>query len=49
MQPDDALEFHPLATLFPPVGDAEFEALKEDIREHGQREAISKRSLEEKP
>jgi hypothetical protein len=49
MQPDDELEFHPLAMLFPPLDDAEFEALKTDIREHGLREAISKLSLEEKP
>ena len=41
MQPDDALEFHPLAMLFPPLDDAEFEALKEDIREHGLREPIT--------
>jgi hypothetical protein len=40
MQPNDALEFHPLATLFPPLNDTEFEALKEDIREHGLREDI---------
>ena len=33
MQPDDAPEFHPLAMLFPPLDDAEFEALREDIRE----------------
>ena len=41
MQPDDALEFHPLAMLFPPLDDAAFEALKEDIREHGLREPIT--------
>jgi hypothetical protein len=41
MQPGDALENHPLATLFPPLDDAEFEALKEDIREHGLREPIT--------
>ena len=41
MQPDDALEFHPLAMLFPPLDDAALEALKEDIREHGLREPIT--------
>ena len=33
MQPDDALEFHPLATIFPALDDAAFEALTEDIRQ----------------
>ena len=41
MQPDDGLEFHPLAMLFPPLDDAEFEALREDIREYGLREPIT--------
>ena len=40
MQPNDAIEFHSLATLFPPLDDAAFEALTEDIREHGLREDI---------
>ena len=40
MQPDDGLEFHPLAMLFPPLDDEEFKALKADIREHGLSEAI---------
>jgi hypothetical protein len=40
MQSRDALEYHPLATLFPPLDDAEFEALKENIRENGLREEI---------
>ena len=33
MQPDDELEFHPVAKLFPPLDDMEFEALKADIRQ----------------
>jgi hypothetical protein len=41
MQPDDALGLHPLAMLFPPLDDAEFEALREDIREHGLCEPIT--------
>jgi hypothetical protein len=40
MQPNDALEFHSLAALFPALNGADFEALKEDIREHGLREDI---------
>lgn len=32
--------FHPLASMFPPMTSAEFSALVEDIRQHGQKEAI---------
>ena len=34
------LKIHPAAELFPPMTEPEFLGLKEDIREHGQREAI---------
>jgi ParB-like chromosome segregation protein Spo0J len=33
-------EFHPLAELFPPLGDADLRELAEDIRAHGLREGI---------
>jgi hypothetical protein len=32
---------HELALVFPPMTEPEFAAFKEDIREHGQREAIT--------
>ena len=35
-----ALEFHPLANIFPLLGGEEFESLVEDIRRHGQHEPI---------
>lgn len=34
------LKIHPAAELFPPMTEAEFLGLKEDMREHGQRESI---------
>lgn len=36
----DALEFHPLANIFPLLEDEEFENLVTDIRRNGQREPI---------
>jgi len=33
--------FHPVADLFPPMTDAEYRELVEDIREHGQREPVT--------
>lgn len=32
--------FHPLASMFPPMTSAEFSALVEDIRQHGQKEPV---------
>lgn len=32
--------FHPLASMFPPMSEAEFSALVEDIRQHGQKEPV---------
>jgi hypothetical protein len=34
------LQPHELATLFPPLSDQELQALADDIRQHGQREAV---------
>jgi ParB-like chromosome segregation protein Spo0J len=39
-QPIGQLDFHPLASLFQLLGGAEFEALVEDIHEHGVREPV---------
>lgn len=36
------MDLHPVAKLFPPMSEAEFERLKEDIRKNGQAEAIVK-------
>jgi len=40
LEGNNDLKIHPAAELFPPMTEAEFLGLKEDIREHGQREAI---------
>lgn len=34
------LEVHPIASIFPPMSDAEYQALKADIAQYGQREPI---------
>jgi hypothetical protein len=40
LEGNNELKIHPAAELFPPMTEAEFLGLKQDIREHGQREDI---------
>jgi len=39
--PNKELKLHPLAEIFPPMSDAEYQALKKDIADNGQMESVS--------